>query len=46
LTGPWGFEVILPKGARQINLVTADAGTRNSYDLGNWVEAGFLLREK
>ena len=24
---PWRFEVELPKGARQINLVTTDAGT-------------------
>jgi len=45
LTGPWSFDVELPKGARQINLVTTDAGTRNSYDLGNWCQAGFVVRD-
>jgi len=43
LTGPWGFEVNLPQGARQINLAVTDAGTRSSYDLGNWCQAGFVL---
>ena len=45
LTGPWRFEVEMPTDARQINLVTTDAGTRSSYDLGNWCEAGFVLRD-
>ena len=41
---PWRFDVNIPKGSRQINLVCMDAGSRSPYDLGNWVEAGFVLR--
>jgi nicotinamidase-related amidase len=41
---PWRFDVKLPRVARRINLVTADAGSRSPYDLGNWVNAGFVLR--
>jgi hypothetical protein len=41
---PWRFDVPIPSGSRQIVLVCDDAGSRSPYDLGNWVEAGFLLR--
>ena len=42
---PWRFDVKIPEGARQINLVTMDAGSRSAYDLGNWVDAGFVLKK-
>ena len=42
---PWRFDVPVPPGSRFINLVCMDAGSRNVLDLGNWVEAGFLLKE-
>jgi hypothetical protein len=42
--GPWPFDVKLPQGARRIDLVAADAGSRSPYDLGNWVEAGFIRK--
>ena len=42
---PWRFDVAIPQGSRQIVLVCDDAGTRSPYDLGNWVEAGFLLKK-
>jgi hypothetical protein len=41
---PWRFNVEIPQGSRQINLVAADAGSRSIFDNGNWVQAGFLLR--
>jgi hypothetical protein len=37
--------VPIPPGSRFINLVCMDAGSRNVLDLGNWVEAGFLLKD-
>ena len=39
---PWRFDIKIPDGAKQINLSTTDAGSRSSYDLGNWVNAGFV----
>ena len=41
--GPWRFNVKIPPGARQISLSATDAGSRNVLDLGNWVEAGFVV---
>lgn len=41
---PWRFDVKLPGGARQINLVATDAGSRSPYDLANWADAGFVLK--
>ena len=41
---PWRFDVKIPRGSRRINLVATDAGTRSSCDLGDWVEAGFVMK--
>jgi len=41
---PWRFDVKIPHGSRQMNLVTTDAGSRSAYDLGNWVRAGFVRK--
>ena len=43
---PWRFDVPIPPGSRQIVLVCDDAGSRSPYDLGNWVETGFMLDKK
>ena len=40
---PWRFDVKIPEGARQINLVATDADSRSPCDLANWAEAGFVL---
>ena len=42
---PWRFDVPIPPGSRQIVLVCDDADSRSPYDLGNWVDAGFLSKE-
>jgi hypothetical protein len=42
---PWRFDVPIPPGSRQIVLVCDDAGSRSPYDLGNWVEVGFVLKK-
>ena len=42
---PWRFDVPIPPGARQISLSATDAGSRNVLDLGNWVDAGFVLKK-
>lgn len=39
---PWRFDVPLPAGSRIITLSVTDAGDRSPYDLGNWVDAGFV----
>ena len=39
---PWRFDVAIPEGSRRINLSCMDAGTRNAYDYGNWIDAGFV----
>jgi hypothetical protein len=41
---PWRFDVKIPGGARRINLVAQDAGSRSPYDLANWAKAGFVLK--
>jgi hypothetical protein len=43
---PWRFDVPIPPGSRFIHLVCMDAGSRSPYDLGNWVEAGFLIKQR
>lgn len=40
----WRFDVSIPAGSRQIVLVCDDKGDRNSYNFGNWVDAGFLTK--
>jgi hypothetical protein len=40
---PWRAVVPFPSDSRQIVFVCDDAGSRSPYDLGNWVEAGFVL---
>jgi hypothetical protein len=42
---PWRFDVPIPPGSRQMVLVCDDAGSRSPYDLGNWVEVGFVLKK-
>jgi len=42
---PWRFNVKIPPGARQISLSATDAGSRNVFDLCNWVDAGFVLKK-
>ena len=42
---PWRFDVPIPPGSRYLHLACMDAGTRHLADLGNWVEAGFVLKE-
>ena len=39
---PWRFDVPIPRGSRQIVLVCATTGHRDPYQLGNWVQAGFV----
>jgi hypothetical protein len=41
---PWRFDVKLPANGRYLRLVCMDAGSRSPYDLGNCVDAGFLLK--
>jgi len=41
---PWRFDIKIPPGAKRINLSTTDAGSRSPYDLGNWVDAGFVKK--
>ncbi|MCI0625540.1 MAG: NPCBM/NEW2 domain-containing protein [Acidobacteria bacterium] len=42
---PWRFDVSIPEGSRQMNLVVSDAGSRSALDLADWVEAGFMLKK-
>jgi hypothetical protein len=42
--GPWRFDVKLPQACRKISLDVTDAGNGSLEDLGDWVDAGFLLR--
>ena len=39
---PWRFDVRIPKGSRQIDLVAADNGKRHLLTLGDRVNAGFV----
>jgi hypothetical protein len=41
---PWRFDVPIPPGSSRISLLTTDAGNGNREDLGNWVNAGFVLK--
>lgn len=40
---PWRFDVPIPPGARQINLVAIDAGQPSILNYGDWVDAGFVV---
>jgi hypothetical protein len=40
---PWNFDVPIPTGAKQISLITTDAGDGYGNDHANWVQSGFLL---
>lgn len=42
---PWHFDVPIPTGSKSITLTLTDAGNGNREDLGNWVNAGFILAE-
>jgi hypothetical protein len=42
---PWRFDVKIPDGSRRINLVITDAGSRSMLDLGDWVDAGFVMKK-
>jgi nicotinamidase-related amidase len=42
---PWRFDVEIPKGSRHISLACMDAGSRNTLDYGNWVDAGFIINK-
>ncbi len=42
---PWRFDVRIPQGSRRIHLVSTDAGTRSLLDLGDWVDAGFIMKK-
>jgi len=42
---PWRFDVPIPEGSRVLSLSCMDSGSRSACDLGNWVEAGFILKE-
>ena len=41
----WRFDVPLPHGSRQIVLACATTGHRDPYQLGNWVQAGFVTKK-
>jgi nicotinamidase-related amidase len=39
---PWRFDVAIPPGSRHVNIACMDAGSCSMFDLGNWVDAGFV----
>lgn len=40
----WRFDIPIPAESRQIVLVCDEAGERNPWNLGNWVDAGFCTK--
>jgi nicotinamidase-related amidase len=42
---PWRFDVEIPAGSRHISLSCMDAGSRNTLDYGNWIDAGFVINK-
>lgn len=38
----WRFDVSIPEGAREIRLVTMDAGDGSREDFADWADAGFV----
>ncbi len=43
--GPWRFDIKIPAGSKRISLDVTDAGNGNREDLGNWVNAGFVVKK-
>jgi hypothetical protein len=43
---PWPFDEKIPSDARIINLSTTDPSIRSPYDLDNWVDTGFVVKDK
>jgi hypothetical protein len=41
---PWRFDVEIPQGSRFLNISCTDAGSRNTLDYGNWLDAGFITK--
>lgn len=41
---PWRFNIKIPSGSRTISLVTTSPIEGGAYNLGNWVNAGFLVK--
>jgi nicotinamidase-related amidase len=42
---PWRFDVKVPPGSRYLRIVCMDASGPSPYDLGDWVDAGFVLKQ-
>ena len=43
---PWRLDVPVPHGSRQIVLTCTPTGASDPYQLGNWVQAGFVKKAK
>jgi hypothetical protein len=43
---PWPFDVKIPAGSKQLHLVITGPGGPSPYDVGDWVQAGFLLKHQ
>ncbi|HEX3999141.1 MAG TPA: NPCBM/NEW2 domain-containing protein [Pirellulales bacterium] len=41
---PWPFDVKIPPGSTEIHIVATTPGTPNPYSVGDWVDAGFVLK--
>ena len=42
---PWPFDVKIPPSSKEIHLVATTPGTPNPYSVGDWVEAGFVMKK-
>jgi len=42
---PWRFDVKIPGGSRYLRVVCMEAGGQSTVNLGNCVDAGFILKE-
>lgn len=42
---PWKFDLEIPEGSRRISLALVSTGDPHPQELGNWVNAGFLLKK-
>lgn len=43
-SAPWGFDVEIPLGSRQITLSVISTGTPYPLEYGDWVNAGFIIQ--